>query len=89
MVLSAARHEPLFGPIFKGRGQQTEPNLPDSEEGYHVISTQKLPCWHAQQADKIDDSDNGTDTLDTCLRGGPFAISRSRRRNKLHLETVR
>lgn len=54
-----------------------------------MISTQKLPHWHAQQADKIDDNDNGTDTLDTCLRGGPFGISRSRRRNKLHLETVR
>lgn len=39
--------------------------------------------------DKIDDSDNGTDSLDTHLRGGPFGISRSRRRNKLHLPTAR
>lgn len=54
-----------------------------------MISTQKPLYWHAQQADKIDDNDNGTDTLDTCLRGGPFGISRSYCRNKLHLETVR
>lgn len=44
-------------------------------------------CVHRQQGDKIDDNDNGTDSLDTYLRGGPFGISRYRRRNKLHLPT--
>lgn len=72
--------------------------MPDSEEGYHVTAPAKLPDLYAhhayaptdiQPSDKIDDNDNGTDTLDTYLRGGPFGISRSRRRNKLHLQTVR
>lgn len=50
-----------------------------------------VPEAHAcrQQGDKIDDNDNGADSLDTYLRGGPFGISRSRRRNKLHLPTAR